>query len=86
MEAKSWLHEELETLRRLRDELRLQINLGGKEARERFESAERRWEELETRARSLGRESKAAAGEVGDALRRLAHDVKEAYEHVRRSL
>jgi SMC interacting uncharacterized protein involved in chromosome segregation len=86
MEEKSWLHEEIESLRRLRDELRVQIDLAGKEARERFAAAEKRWDELESRARRIGRESKAAAGEVGEAIRRLAHDVKQAFEHVRRAL
>jgi len=86
MEAKSWLNEEMETLRRLRDELRVQLNLASKEARERFSAAEKRWTELEARAHNVGRESKVAAGEVGEALRRLAHDVKQAYEHVREAL
>jgi hypothetical protein len=86
MESKGWLNEELETLRRTRDELRLQLNLAGKEARDRFDAAEKHWADFETRARAVGRESKAAAGEVGEALRRLAHDVKQAYEHVRRAL
>lgn len=83
---KSWIDEELETLRRLRDELRVQMNLASREAKDRFQAAEQRWQELEDRTRHIGRESKVAAGQVGEALRRLVHDVREAYEHVRRSL
>jgi hypothetical protein len=86
MGTRNWLTEELEALRELRDELRVQLNLAGKEARDRFDAAEKTWNELETRARRAGHESKVAAGEVGEALRRLAADLKQAYEHVRRAL
>ena len=41
---------------------------------------------IETRTRRIGHESKLAAAEVGEALRRLARDVRQAYEHVRRAL
>jgi hypothetical protein len=82
----SWIHEEMETLRKLRDELRVQINLAGREAKDRFRAADRRWKELEKRTRRIGNASKLAADDIGAGLRELAREVRKAYEHVRHAL
>ena len=69
------LEREVDTLRALRDELRVQLNLAGKEARDLFESAEKSWSKLEGRLRVVGRESgkeaRTLAGEIRDAYKRL---------------
>jgi hypothetical protein len=75
--------EELEALRRLRDELQVKLNLASKEARDLFESAEHRWSTLEGRLRLLERESRKELEGVGDAARALVNEIREAYRRVR---
>jgi len=82
----SWIDQEMEALRQLRDELRVQINLAGREAKDRFRAADSRWKELEKRARRIGNASKLAADDVGAGLQELAREVRKAYEHVRQAL
>jgi hypothetical protein len=66
---------EIDTLRTLRDELRVQLNLAGKQARDLFESAEKSWIKLEARLRLVESESRKEArtlvGEIRDAYKRL---------------
>ncbi len=77
------LHEEVERLRTLRDELRVQLHLAKNEARDRFESAEKSWHELEGRLKLIGRESQDSLHEVGEAANKLVDEIKQAYKHVR---
>lgn len=70
------IRDGLENLRRLRDEIRLDIHLAGMEARE-------RWQKLEP----LVFDAERLAGEVGDAARRAVDELAEHFrtfrEHVR---
>ena len=75
--------EEIDALRTLRDELRLKLNLAGKEARDAFESAEHVWSQLEGRLRLIERESRKELEGVGDAVRDLAREIRDAYKRVR---
>ena len=77
------LNEEIDKLRTLRDELRVKIDLGSKDARDLFEAAEKRWTKLEARLRVVGRESGRDAHEIGETLRMLAAEVRDSYHHVR---
>lgn len=74
-EQEKGFEREVETLRALRDELRVQLNLAGKEARDLYESAEKSWAKLEGRLRLVERESrkeaKTVAGEIRAAYKRL---------------
>lgn len=83
-EKKGAFEDELETLRTLRDELRVQVNLAAKEARDRFAEAEKSWQKLEGRAELVGKESKAAWLDVSEAARQLLSEIGEAYRHIRR--
>ena len=74
---------EIDTLRTLRDELRVKLNLAGKEARDLFESAEKNWRTLEGRLRLVERESQKELQGVGEAARALAREIREAYRRVR---
>ena len=78
--------DEIETLRTLRDELRVQLNLAGKEARDLFAKAEGSWQKLEGRAELVAKESRGALGDVGDAARALADEIREAYRRIRKLL
>lgn len=77
---------EIEALRRLRDELRVQLNLAGKEARDAFESAEKSWHKLEGRLKLVERESRKELADVGEAARGLVKEIRRAYTRIRELL
>ena len=77
---------EIETLKTLRDELRVQLNLAGKEARDLFAKTETSWRELEARAEVVAKESRGALRDVGEAARSLIDEIQEAYRHIRKLL
>ncbi len=78
--------DEMARLRTLRDELRVQANLAAKEVRDHFEETEKRWEELESHVRGVGRESRDAMRDLGEAGRNLLHEIRHAYERIRGQL
>ena len=71
-EQEKGFERELDTLRALRDELRVQLNLAGKEARDLFETAEKSWKKLDGRLRRVEREwlkeARTLAGEIRGVL------------------
>lgn len=75
--------EEVEDLRRVRDELRVQIHLGRREARERWEELEERWEHLEGRLRELRRETRESLEDVAGAARHLVDEIRRGYRRLR---
>ena len=85
-ELRETLREELDSFRELRDELRVQSNLGKAELRDRLQELERRWRRLEGRFDGIRQDAKADAEDVREALRLLARELKEGYEHVRARL
>lgn len=78
-------------LRRERDELKLKLHLAGKEAQDRFEALERKWEAIENRAEPLTgavKEAGSAAGEqarklTGAALDLAAKEIRGGYQKLR---
>jgi hypothetical protein len=85
-EHRGAFEDEIETLKTLRDELRVQLNLAGKDARDLFAKAETSWQKLESRAELVGKESRGALRDVGEAARNLVDEIKEAYRHIRKLL
>ena len=79
----SRLNEEIEKLRTLRDELRVKLDLGGKDARDLFEAAEKHWSKLEGRLRLVKRETGREARNVGAAAEKLAEELRDAYRRIR---
>lgn len=80
------LQREVDELRGLRDDLKLQVHLGQMEAQSRFEKAEKDWEHLEAKLKVLADASREAAEEVGDAARLLVDEIRAGYRHVRELL
>lgn len=70
-ELKHQLQRGLEELRRLRDEIRLEIHLGSMEAKEKWEELEPRIRDVETMAKDISNASRRAVQEVVDSLRRF---------------
>ena len=75
--------KEVDDLRRVRDELRVQMHLAGQEAKDGFEGLERRWEQLEARAKVVEQGAEASLEEIGDAARLLMDEIKAGYRRVR---
>lgn len=79
-------HEQFETLRRTRDELRLQVHLGMQEVREEWDSAEVLWARLQGEVHRLGENSKQPSKKLGAAAGALVHEVGIAYGRIRAAL
>ena len=86
-DRKARLHDEFEKLKQRRDELRVQLDLGNKEARAAWEEAEGKWAQLEGRLKVLARESKDAAGDVAEKTAEKAEvllkEVKDGFARLR---
>jgi predicted nucleic acid-binding Zn-ribbon protein len=80
------LRDELDEFRKLRDELRVQSELGRADLRDRVRELEKRWHKLEGRLDGIRKDAKVDAGDVREALRLLARELKESFEHVRARL
>lgn len=78
--------DEVARLKTLRDELRVQLDLAKKEARERFEQAEKSWHKLEGRIQLVRKESAGQMHDVGEAARGLLKEIQDAYKHIRELL
>jgi hypothetical protein len=75
--------EELKTLRELRDELRVQMELGRAEARDRWETLEEDWRHLDAKLKLMRNESRGELEEIAEAARRLVQQIREGYRHLR---
>jgi hypothetical protein len=85
-EPRNALDKEVDAFRELRDELRLQSQLGKAELRDRLHELERRWHKLESRLDGIRKDAKGDAEDVREAVRLLARELKEGFEHVRARL
>lgn len=78
-----WLSEELDGLRQLRDEVRVQMHLARADARDAWEELEERWHHLEARARAV-REGRAEdLAEIREAAGRLACELRDGYRRLK---
>lgn len=78
--------EELERLRRLRDELRVQVRLGRAEVRERWEKLEKDFGRLEGKLEKIREESRDDLAEIREAAKLLVDEIREGYRHLRARL
>jgi CBS-domain-containing membrane protein len=86
MSERKRMQDELDALRRVRDELRVQIHLAKAEAKERWDALEHKFHEAEEKARLVARESEKPLHDVGAALRNLLHEIREGYRQIRKAL
>ena len=71
----------LEELKKRRDELKLKIHLGSKDAQDQWAALEDKWETFATEARL-----EESASEIGAAARALGNELKTGYEKIRDAL
>ena len=86
-------HSIVDKLTQERDELRLKINLAGKEIRDDWHVAEEKFDQLQVRAKDLtekavaaGHEAADAGGDVWAAVEVLAEEVGDLFKRVRSKL
>jgi CBS domain-containing protein len=80
---KGWLTGELDELRRIRDELRVQARLGRAEMRDRWEALERSLDELEGKAKRASRAAEPTLRELERDVRKLATELRDGYRRIR---
>ena len=76
----------LKDMQRLRDELKLQIHLGSKEAQDEYDKLERKWEEMMQEGQPLAEAISDTAENVGAAAELAADELKKGYERIRELL
>jgi hypothetical protein len=76
----------LDRLRRLRDELRVQVALAKAETRSRWERLEDRWDDLEERLDRIEEASEDAAEDIRESAGRLVHEIGQGYERIKEAL
>jgi hypothetical protein len=75
-DIKSEMKKGLELLRTLRDEVRVQLHLGGMEAKRRWDQLEPRLEQVEQAAKDMTEASRAAVGEAVKSLKELRDSLR----------
>jgi CBS-domain-containing membrane protein len=77
------IDEEVEDLRRLRDELRVQMHLAKAEAKELWDDMEQRFSDIEGKAKQVARQAEGPLEDIGEAARLLAEEIRNGYRRIR---
>ncbi len=93
-EKKDRLDEAFNFIKQQRDELKLKMHLGGKEAEDEWAKLETRWEELQNKVQPLSGAVKEAAESSGEQAKKVAtaaldltaRELNEGYQKLRKLL
>ncbi len=80
------LDDELDLLRRSRQELELQLHLGKADAKDRWRELEGQWQKLERIVGDVAEDAKQPLSEVQDAAESLVDELRSGYRRLRRAL
>jgi CBS domain-containing protein len=83
---KGWPNRELDELRRMRDELRVQAHLGRAEVRDRWEQLEKLMGTFESKVKRASRAAEPPLRQLEQDLRQLAGDLRDGYRRIRDSI
>ena len=84
--SKENLAEVWAKLRQERDELRVKIHLGTMEAKEEWDSLEKKWQRFESRAVEKKDEVVETSRDVGEGVELIAKELGAAYRRIRDGL
>lgn len=84
--VKATLQQELESLVRTRDELRVQAHLAKADARKELDRLEAGLLQLQNEAKRLAEHGKDAAHDIGATSRTLLDELKHGFERMKREL
>lgn len=85
-EHHSFLENLIGELKKQRDEIRLQLHLGGKDLKVELEKLDDRLAELTQRFQPLRKATEETAEDVWDALKLLGSEVKDGFDRIRHQL
>jgi predicted nucleic acid-binding Zn-ribbon protein len=86
MSIEDKLSEELADLKRIRDEIRVQIHLGKAEAKELWEQSEHKIEEVELKMKSISDQAEQPLSDIRDAAKLLLDEISDGYKRIRDAL
>ena len=84
--AREEIEKLVQQLERQRDELRVKMSLAKLEAREEWEKLEKQLGQLKANAPQIREDLGATAGNVGDALKKAAGEIRDGYARLRKLL
>jgi hypothetical protein len=84
MSKRTDFDEVIQSLERLRDEIRVKIHLAAADARDEWEELEKKWSHLRGKAGAIGRVAGDAAEDVGEAVDLLGKELRRGYERLRK--
>ena len=83
-DTKSEFDAEFDTLRTLRDELKVQLHLAASDAKDAYEGIEQKWDHAEAKLKVLGDEAADSAEKVGEALRLVLDEIRDGYDNIKK--
>ena len=85
-EYKEKFDEMLDSLKQLRDEVKVKMHLGKAEARDEWERLEEKWQDFKSRTKVIAGEAGESAKDLGSALELVGEELKEGYKRIRKLL
>ena len=76
----------IQSIKQLRDELKLQLHLAGAETRDEWEKVEHKFEQFKSKADTVRHEMGDASGDLLAALKITADEIKNSYNRIRKVL
>jgi len=76
----------LQSIKQLRDELKLQLHLAEAETRDEWEKVESKFEQFRSKADAVRHEMGDASGDVLAALKITAEEIRNGYDRIRKVL
>lgn len=86
MEEQKEIETFMQKLQRQRDEIFLQIHLAKAEAREEWESAEKKLEHLKAKTPMVAREGGESMKDLGAAVKLVGEELLRSYERIKKTI
>lgn len=83
-DIKDQISSKVDDLRRIRDELRVQLDLGKKDAEDAWAGIEHKWQEVEGKLGVIEKEGLDAAKDIAAATEVLLDEIRDGFDRVRK--
>jgi len=77
------IQKEIESLKQVRDELRVKADLAKMETRDQWQVIEKKWQHVEGQLKELNKDAKSSASEISDAVSLVLGEIKEGYTKIK---
>jgi predicted nucleic acid-binding Zn-ribbon protein len=84
--VKAALHDEIERLRTVRDDLKVQLSLAKAEVVQEWTKLEDHWGRVQEELKRVGEHTKEPANQLSQAAHQLVDELKRGYERIRTQL